>query len=281
MRWRIVLTILLVLILGLLAGLAHFWWGWWRSSHRVITENSTDYTDQSEPATLDEVLASARQALDEIRRKIHDYSANIVKRERVVDTVIEKKMRLKLRGKPFSVYLYFIDVSNENVKGREVLYVEGQNDNKMLVHTPGLLSGVFTLPLDPNGVLAMRGEHYPITEIGIANLCRQLIKRGESAVDPSKVQVRRHPRAHVQNRPCAMLEVTFPVEEKGYRAYLAHIFVDDQLHVPLCVRVYGLPDDAGQERQIIEEYTYLDLKINNGYTDADFDPKNPEYKFSP
>jgi hypothetical protein len=30
---------------------------------------------------------------------------------------------------------------------------------------------------------------------------------------------------------------------------------------------------------VIEEYTYLDLKINVGLTDADFDPENPNYNF--
>ncbi len=29
----------------------------------------------------------------------------------------------------------------------------------------------------------------------------------------------------------------------------------------------------------MEEYTYLNLKLNNGFTDADFDIKNPNYKF--
>ena len=29
----------------------------------------------------------------------------------------------------------------------------------------------------------------------------------------------------------------------------------------------------------MEEYTYLNLKLNNGFTDADFDVKNPSYKF--
>jgi hypothetical protein len=29
----------------------------------------------------------------------------------------------------------------------------------------------------------------------------------------------------------------------------------------------------------MEEYTYMNVKINNGFTDADFDPKNAAYKF--
>jgi hypothetical protein len=29
----------------------------------------------------------------------------------------------------------------------------------------------------------------------------------------------------------------------------------------------------------MEEYTYLNMKVNNGFTDADFDIKNPNYHF--
>ncbi|MBI1903218.1 MAG: DUF1571 domain-containing protein, partial [Planctomycetia bacterium] len=31
--------------------------------------------------------------------------------------------------------------------------------------------------------------------------------------------------------------------------------------------------------ELTEEYTYLKIKVNNGFTDADFDVKNPNYKF--
>ena len=32
--------------------------------------------------------------------------------------------------------------------------------------------------------------------------------------------------------------------------------------------------------QLLEEYTYTNIKINVGLTDADFDTKNPNYKFT-
>ena len=80
-----------------------------------------------------------------------------------------------------------------------MIYVEGRNDNKLLAHTPGCLTGRVDAALGPRARWpAMRGEHYPITEIGIANLCRQLIKRGESAGDPSQVRVKRDPARAVQ-----------------------------------------------------------------------------------
>jgi hypothetical protein len=42
---------------------------------------------------------------------------------------------------------------------------------------------------------------------------------------------------------------------------------------------YGFPVGDSKDLPILEEYTYLDIKLNVGLTDADFDHKNAEYKF--
>jgi len=38
-------------------------------------------------------------------------------------------------------------------------------------------------------------------------------------------------------------------------------------------------DNHRAQPGVLEEYTYLDVKINQGFTDADFDDKNPNYRF--
>ena len=294
MRRFVVIIITSVLLLALLAAVGYFGLGWWQPSHVPITETATGSDDVGEPATLQEAMALAHQALDEIEHNIRDYSAVIIKKERVGKVLIDRdltdkdfittEMFAKIREKPFSVYLLFRNRSdNARVKDREVIYVEGRNGGMLLVHTPGLIGSRFTMPLDPKGWLATQDEHYPITEIGLANLCRQLIARGESAGDPSQVQVKRYRHALVDNkRACTLLEITYPVHEPKQPktwGYLAKVFVDDELHLPIRVEIYELPLDHSKQPQLVEEYTYLELKLNNGYSDADFDPKNRQYKF--
>jgi len=277
-RWIISFSV--VIVLALLAAGGYFGLGWWHPWHATINETATGYDAASEPATLQEAMAVAHEAVDEIEQKVHDYSAVIVKKERTGKDLIETVMFAKVREKPFSVYLYFLDRSNDkSIKGREVIYAQGQNDDKLLVHTPGFLTGHFTISLDPKGPIAMIGEHYPIMEIGLANLCRQLIKRGDAAGDPSQVQVKRYRHARINARTCSLLEITYPVHEPKIWGYLARVFLDDQWHFPIRVEVYELPLDRRQGPRLVEEYTYLDLRLNNGYTDADFGPKNPQYKF--
>jgi hypothetical protein len=282
MRWRKTLLMLL-LAAGLVASVGHYWLGWWRVTKPDTTISTGGYDAQSEADTLEKVLGIARQSLEEINKNVHDYSAIILKRERVGNDIVKRWMFIKFREPPFSAYLYYLDAgkldgSNEDVKGREVIFVEGRNDGNLLVHTPGLLfSALGTMHLPPNGFLAMKGERHPITDIGLANMCRQLIRRGEAA-DSAKVRVKRYPDAKINSRPCTLFEV-YPIwDEKSKEDYIARIYLDKQFKFPTRVEIYEMPK-GDKPPQLVEEYTYLDLKINNGYTDADFDPKNRQYKY--
>ncbi len=86
------------------------------------------------------------------------------------------KVQTRLRGDtedaPLRVYLRFL--SPEAINGREVLWVEDLNDGKMAVHEVGLLFSLKTLWLDPNGVIAMQGQRYPITQIGLVRSGRAI-----------------------------------------------------------------------------------------------------------
>jgi len=278
---RLIIALSVVIVLALLALGGHFGLGWWYPSHATIAEKASGYDTASEPATLEEALTIAKQSLGGIEQTVRDYSSIIIKKERIGSAVVETVMFAKIRENPFSVYLYYLDRSDsKGLTGREVIYAAGQNGDNLIVHTPGLQDAtVGKMRLDPKGFLAMQGEHYPITEIGLSNLCRQLIQRGQSAGDPSQVAVKQYRRARINARACTLLEIIFPVHEPKIRGYLARVFVDNELHIPIRVEAHELPLEPAKGPQLVEEYTYLDVKCNNGYTDADFDPKNRQYKF--
>ena len=284
MRRRIVISSIIVLvILTLTAAVGHFMLGWWRPLHKTTEVTTGGFDKPSETTTLTDVLANSHQILDDFERNVRDYSAVIVKKERIGSKEIETVMFSKIREKPFSVYLYFLDRSDDkSVKGREVIYVEGKNNNNLIGHSPGLLTGGLVLSLPPKGLIPMHDEHYPITEIGLANLCRQLIKRGEEAGDPQLARVKRFPHARINSRKCSLLEISFPAQKPGDAAVvggLARVFLDDEWKFPIRVEVYDLLKDQPNVPRLFEEYTYLDLKLNRGYADADFDRKNRQYKF--
>ncbi len=137
---------------------------------------------------FDRALARAYDGLRNIRQNIRDYSATMIKQERIGDTLRDPEyMFAKIRNeqavdgqvvRPFSVYLYFL--KPDDIKGREVLYIRGQNNGKMIAHERrDSFKGKFgSLWLKPDGSLAMQGNRYPITEIGLETLVLRLIEKG-------------------------------------------------------------------------------------------------------
>lgn len=225
-----------------------------------------------------------------IDENVRDYTATLTKRERIgtklsdLETMFVKIRQPQVRdGKvvvPFGVYIRFL--SPPSIKGREVLYVAGHNDGKMLVRESQnqLLGKMFnTTPLDPKGILAMRGNRYPITEIGIQTLMRRLIEVARQDIKRGECKVTYYDGAKVAGRSCRCLEVTHPVRRAYFRYHIARIFVDDQLNLPIRYASYDWPSRPGVDPPLIEEYTYLKLRLNVGLTDRDFDRTNSEYHF--
>ncbi len=211
--------------------------------------------------------------------KLQDYSATLVKRERIGGKLGDNQyMFVKIRQKPFSVYIYFL--SPPDLRGQEVIYLQGQNNGNLLAHTVGLKDKlVGTVQLKPDGVIAMRGNRYPLTEIGILNLIRRLVEVGEQDVKYGECNVKFYRGAKINNRVCTCIEVVHPVPRRNFLFHLARIFVDDELNLPIRYESYDWPKEPGGPPELIEEYTYLNLKLNNGFTDADFDVRNPNYRF--
>lgn len=211
--------------------------------------------------------------------KLQDYSATVAKRERIAGKVGDfQYMFVKLRHRPFSVYMYFL--GPPDLKGQEVLYIEGQNAGNMLAHGVGIQNTMFgTVKIRPDGPIAMRNQRYPLTELGILNLVRRLVEVGEQDIKYAECEVKFYKGAKINNRVCTCIEVIHPVPRRNFLFHLARIFVDDELNLPIRYESYDWPKEKGDPPELLEEYTYLNLKLNNGFTDADFDSKNPSYKF--
>jgi hypothetical protein len=213
--------------------------------------------------------------------KLPDYSATLAKRERIGGKLLDYEyMFVKLRHKPFSVYMYFL--GPPSLKGQEVIFVEGQNDGNMWAHGVGFQKVFGTVPLKPDGPVAMKNQRYPLTELGILNLTRRLVEVGEMDVKYGECEVKFYEGAKINNRVCTCIEVVHPVPRTNFRFHLARIFVDKEYNLPVRYESFDWPKEKGAKvgpNELMEEYTYLNLKLNNGFTDADFDTKNPNYKF--
>lgn len=243
--------------------------------------NASDAVATTTPGEhpLEPALALAAKGLASIQSNIKDYSCTVVKRERIAGELKSHEyMFAKIRHEPFSVYLYFL--APDDLKGQEVIYVDGRNDGNMLAHAGGgVRAMVGTVSLDPQGMLAMQGNRYPITELGVENLAKRLVEVAEHDKQFGECEVNFLPQAKVNGRLCTCVQVGHPVPRRNFRFHLARVYIDDELLIPIRYEAYDWPTEQGGQPSLMEEYTYMNVKINNGFTDADFDPANTAYKF--
>ena len=231
-------------------------------------------------------MKRARSCVAEIKNNVDDYTATIVKRERVKNKLGDTQyMFAKIRNRklkdgkletPFGVYMKFL--KPRSVKGREVIWVEDQNDGKLLAHEGGFL-GLLTVKLKPESAIAMMGQRYPITKIGLQTLAEELIERGESQRKYGECEVKFVKDAKIGERKCTLIQVVHPQRRAHFDFYRARIFIDDELNIPIRYAAWSWPETPGGDPVLLEEYTYYNLKLNVGLTNSDFDPNNSEYRY--
>jgi hypothetical protein len=233
---------------------------------------------------LDPLLVMAENIRAHIQNDITDYTAKMVKRERISGKLgVESQMQLKVRNRstsgeakiPLSAYLLFS--SPKSVKGREVIWVEGANDNCLISHEAGMFN-LKRFVLEPTGMLAMMGNKYPITEIGLLRLAEKLIEKGERDRALGTCVVEVIDGQLIGDRECRLYQITHPEPKDGFDFHIAQIFVDVERQIPLRYAAFLWPKGSAAP-PLEEEYTFLDVRINVGLTDADFDPDNPDYDF--
>ncbi len=225
-------------------------------------------------------IARARREIAACRerfRSINDYSCVFHKRERIDGQLIAPHiMTMKARSKPNSIYFKF----HQPYRGREAIFVPDKNDGKIIAHEPGVLRVLAgTMILDPKGSMAMEESRHPITEAGIGALIETVIERWNTELDASETTVDIHPHAKVGDRACTMIDTLHPTRNPSYLFHKVKVFIDHEHGLPIRFEAYDWPKHKGGEPELVEEYTYSDLKTDIGYTDTDFDPANPHYSF--
>ena len=251
-----------------------------------ITPDLTVAPTESVAHPLDRAIELANTGLENMRSHVNDYTAILVKRERVDNQLSDTSyMRLKIRNPrqrdigqvPFSIYMKFIKPRGS--AGREVIWVDGQNNNNLIAHETGALLRFKNFHLQPTGMLAMRGNRYPIYDAGIENLTLKLLEKAERDRAAGLCEVKYVEGAKIRDRACTLIEVKHKERKSPYEFHIAKVYIDDELKMPVRFASYDWPL-PGQTPKLMEEYTYIKLKLNVGLTDNDFNIANPAYNFA-
>lgn len=198
------------------------------------------------------------------------YTATFVKQERVHGVLNPaEEMRIVLRHVPFAVRLDWLE------SGQRVAYVDGENDNMLLVRLGGAKRLFGTLKIDPNGEIAMRSARHPITEVGLRNMADRVCSECERALKQTgAVTCERMPDELVADRSCAVYVIKYLSPTFNSDCRSIRFSIDRQWGVPLrfqATRWCGPANEQAVEGGgLIEFYEYRDVAFMDCVNPADF-----------
>jgi outer membrane lipoprotein-sorting protein len=202
--------------------------------------------------------------------RVDHYTATFLIQERVEGELrTEQQLSLKFK-RPLKVYLRWLTGKNA---GRQALYPAGADGNELWVRVP-MFVGSVTVSLDPKSPRARKDSRHPITDVGIGQLLDFVSGNAARGLQNGEVTIEDGGPRTTFDRPTRRYTLHFPRDPaQGYYSMTAIIDIDHEYQLPIYTEIY---DWHGQ---LIERYGYLDLRLNPGLTDEDFDPKNPAYGF--
>jgi hypothetical protein len=159
------------------------------------------------------------------------------------------------------------------------LYVEGKWWNgdtpQAWVRPAGALLKLVKLKQDIHGSRAESQSRRTIDQFGFRNSLDLIILYAERSKEQGQLSFEYIGHATVGDRPTWVFERRLPFtgDEEVWPDRLLRVFVDKEWFLPTCCISYA--DDEGTE--LLGKYVLVDVQLNRGYTDADFDPDQIDF----
>jgi Protein of unknown function (DUF1571) len=201
---------------------------------------------------------------------VQDYTCTLTKRENINGTLSDEHiMEAKFRTQPYSVYMRWLAPSK--FYGQEVAFIMGRNNNKMRVHSKGLIKGAIGfVSLDINDRRVLELSRHTIFEAGIGNLIDQSIKylETERQIGKSQIQITE---VQFDKRPCYRVELVRQEKRPQFDFYRTVFYLDKVAKLPVSAENYEWPRPGGHPGgDLVEQASFTNLRWNVGLTERDF-----------
>jgi hypothetical protein len=224
-------------------------------------------TEAAKPADpLGTMLIDARAA----HAKIRDYSGTFTRQERINGTLgAEQVAEMKMRVNPVGVYVRF--VRPEAVSGMEIAYSAAKTDGKVRFRPAGAPGRRGFQKLDVNDSKFLAEHRHPVKEWGIGpviELVATSTAREKALNNPVEVFTADYQFA---NRNVTKYEIHTRRAHAGRFAAKMVIYVDKETKLPVRFEAYGDPKPGAAAGDLLEAYSFTDLKFNSGIGENTFD----------
>lgn len=223
----------------------------------------------TEPAKADPLgtlLSEARAAY----AKTRDYTGTLTRQERINGTLgPEQVAEMKMRVNPVGVYVRF--ARPEAAAGMEVVYSAAARDGKVRYRPAGIAGrkGFQKLEVDDTKFLA--DHRHPVTEWGIGPIIERIATataREKTLNNPVEVYTADYQFA---GRNVTKYEIlTRRPHALRYAARMV-VYVDKETKLPVRFEAYDDPKAGATTGNLLEAYSFTDLKFNTGLGENSFD----------
>lgn len=258
---RVMIRVVLCLIAWCVGSISVTWAEAPKDDDRTPVPTTREAPKPMELEAFGTLLDDARKKLQDVQ----DYSCVFIKQERIQGKLHqEQTARMMVRAKPFSVWMKY--TAPIEVSGQEVCYVDGKNDGKMRVKGAGLKGALGFLSLAVDDPRAMAQSRHTINEAGIAALVEQLTKLTGTVdgVKP-KLTVAEY---QFQGEKCHRVEAMLAEPTKSIHRVV--VYFDKTNSLPIRFEAYDRGADKNTPGEMLECYTYTQLKLNAGVPEGTF-----------
>ncbi|HET6575760.1 MAG TPA: DUF1571 domain-containing protein [Fimbriiglobus sp.] len=252
-----------------------------REDHQAPAADTTKAPEPAAPVPeANDSAAAVRKLVDASARRyaeVPDFACRLVKQEVVKGKQLPKdEVEYRFRQKPLSVYMKTL---SEAGQGREVMYVQGQFDDRIhLITGKGdnrIVGAGFKTSLDPTDSRATAKSRYRITEAGLGRTITGLQEALASQGMKGGCGVKALGLVKRPEYPYPLEGVEVRTNNGGSTVILGggtrQVFFDPKPDSPshLLPVVVVTKDMNGRE---VEYYSFTHFKVPAGTTDADWDP---------
>ena len=203
-------------------------------------------------------------ALENYRRQVRDYRGFLYKQERINGKLKPiEKIAISFMEEPFSLLMQW-DKSSGVID--KLLYVEGQNDDKMVVHPTGLLAWIKSVKRDPRSEQARRSSRRTCDQFGFRRTMLSLLEVYRQAEDQGDLAIGYVGPTQIGGRQCIALERLLPAKDE-YPCGRMVVEFDLEYLLPTSITSYDW------QGNLLSRYVYTELQFNTGLTGSAFDTK--------
>src|SRR5207249_4397841 len=116
---------------------------------------------------------------------------------------------------------------------------------------------------------AKKTSNHAITEAGLGNLMAKFEERWTTERKWNRVAVKSGEYEYNKRR-CIRVESMYTQQVPGSPYYRSVVYFDKEIHLPIRVEVYDWPRGGATGGELIEVYSYINLKLNANLPDGLF-----------